>query len=157
PPLEVGAVAEVDVPGPAERGEAEPDAADAEPGASERGRHHVTVASAAVACGRSAGRRPISFLTLRRFTGTVGEASITTKRKGCRMDFKLEVVLIPVADVDRAKEFYVERCGFHLDVDHRPSEDFRVVQITPPGSSCSLTVGVGITDAAPGSYRGTHL
>ena len=73
------------------------------------------------------------------------------------MDFKLELVLIPVADVDRAKEFYVERCGFALDVDHRPNEEFRVVQITPPGSACSLTIGLGLTDAAPGSYRGTHL
>jgi catechol 2,3-dioxygenase-like lactoylglutathione lyase family enzyme len=73
------------------------------------------------------------------------------------MDFKLELVLIPVTDVDRAKEFYVERCGFDLDVDHRPNEEFRVVQITPPGSACSLAIGTGITDAEPGSYRGTHL
>jgi catechol 2,3-dioxygenase-like lactoylglutathione lyase family enzyme len=73
------------------------------------------------------------------------------------MDFKLELVLIPVTDVDRAKEFYVERCGFNLDVDSRPSDEFRVVQITPPGSACSLTIGIGLTDAAPGSYRGTHL
>lgn len=69
----------------------------------------------------------------------------------------LELVLIPVADVDRAKEFYVGGCGFDLDVDHRPNEEFRVVQITPPGSACSLTIGTGITDAEPGSYRGTHL
>ena len=73
------------------------------------------------------------------------------------MDFKLELILVPVADVDRARAFYVERCGFTLDVDHQPNERFRVVQITPPGSACSLTIGVGITDAAPGSYRGTHL
>jgi catechol 2,3-dioxygenase-like lactoylglutathione lyase family enzyme len=73
------------------------------------------------------------------------------------MDFKLELVLIPVSDVERAKQFYVETCGFALDVDHQPSEEFRVVQITPPGSACSLTIGVGITDAEPGSYRGTHL
>jgi catechol 2,3-dioxygenase-like lactoylglutathione lyase family enzyme len=73
------------------------------------------------------------------------------------VDFKLELVLIPVTDVDRAKEFYVERCGFNLDVDHQPNEEFRVVQITPPGSACSLTIGIGRTGAAPGSYRGTHL
>ena len=73
------------------------------------------------------------------------------------MDYKLEVVLLPVSDVDRAKDFYVEKCGFALDVDHRPSDDLRVVQITPPGSACSLTIGIGLTDAAPGSYRGTHL
>jgi catechol 2,3-dioxygenase-like lactoylglutathione lyase family enzyme len=73
------------------------------------------------------------------------------------LDYKLELVLIPVSDVDRAKEFYVEKCGFTLDVDHQPNDQFRVVQITPPGSACSLTIGIGITEAAPGSYRGTHL
>jgi catechol 2,3-dioxygenase-like lactoylglutathione lyase family enzyme len=73
------------------------------------------------------------------------------------MDYKLELVLIPVSDVDRAKAFYTEKLGFSLDVDHQPSESFRVVQMTPPGSACSITVGVGITSAEPGSYRGTHL
>ena len=73
------------------------------------------------------------------------------------MDFKLELVLIPVADVDRAKAFYAERAGFTLDVDHQPNDNFRVVQLTPPGSACSITFGKGITDAAPGSVRGTHL
>jgi catechol 2,3-dioxygenase-like lactoylglutathione lyase family enzyme len=73
------------------------------------------------------------------------------------MDLKLELVLIPVSDVDRAKDFYVEKAGFNLDVDHQASEEFRVVQMTPPGSACSITVGIGITDAEPGSYRGTHL
>jgi catechol 2,3-dioxygenase-like lactoylglutathione lyase family enzyme len=73
------------------------------------------------------------------------------------MDCKLEVVLIPVSDVDRAKDFYVNQCGFTLDVDHQPNDQFRVVQITPPGSACSLTVGKGLTDAPAGSYRGTHL
>ena len=73
------------------------------------------------------------------------------------MDFKLELVLIPVADVDRAKQFYVDTCGFKLDVDHQPNDKFRVVQVTPTGSACSLTFGIGITDAAPGTYRGTHL
>ena len=73
------------------------------------------------------------------------------------MDYKLELVLVPVADVDRAKTFYTEKVGFNLDVDHRAGDDFRVVQMTPPGSACSISIGVGITDAAPGSYRGTHL
>ena len=73
------------------------------------------------------------------------------------MDYKLELVLVPVADVDCAKTFYTEKVGFNLDVDHCASEDFRVVQMTPPGSACSISIGVGITDAAPGSYRGTHL
>ena len=73
------------------------------------------------------------------------------------MDYRLELVLIPVTDVDRAKAFYVEQCGFNLDVDHQPNEEFRVVQMTPPGSACSLTIGIGLTTAEPGSYRGTHL
>jgi catechol 2,3-dioxygenase-like lactoylglutathione lyase family enzyme len=73
------------------------------------------------------------------------------------VDLKLELILIPVADVDRAKAFYVDRLGFVLDVDHRAGDEFRVVQLTPPGSACSIAVGVGITDAAPGSTRGTHL
>lgn len=73
------------------------------------------------------------------------------------MDWKLELVLLPVSDVDRAKAFYTENVGFTLDVDHQPNEEFRVVQMTPPGSACSVTIGVGITSAEPGSYRGTHL
>jgi catechol 2,3-dioxygenase-like lactoylglutathione lyase family enzyme len=73
------------------------------------------------------------------------------------VDYKLELVLIPVSDVDRAKAFYTERVGFGLDVDHQPNEEFRVVQMTPSGSACSITIGIGITDATPGSYRGTHL
>ncbi|HEU0247552.1 MAG TPA: VOC family protein [Gaiellaceae bacterium] len=73
------------------------------------------------------------------------------------MDLKLELVLLPVSDVDRAKAFYTENVGFVLDVDHQPSDEFRVVQMTPPGSACSITIGKGITDAEPGSYRGTHL
>lgn len=73
------------------------------------------------------------------------------------MDFKLELVLLPVSDVDRAKDFYTEQVGFNLDVDHRPSDDFRIVQMTPPGSACSITVGIGLDLAAPGSVRGLHL
>lgn len=73
------------------------------------------------------------------------------------MEYKLELVLLPVADVDRAKAFYTERCGFHLDVDTSPTEEFRVVQMTPPGSACSITVGKGLLDTAPGSVRGLHL
>jgi catechol 2,3-dioxygenase-like lactoylglutathione lyase family enzyme len=73
------------------------------------------------------------------------------------MELKLELVLIPVSDVDRAKAFYTDQVGFELDVDTSPAEGFRVVQMTPPGSACSITIGTGITDAAPGSYRATHL
>ena len=73
------------------------------------------------------------------------------------MDWTLELVLVPVSDVDRAKTFYIEKAGFNLDVDHRAGDNFRVVQLTPPGSACSITIGTGITDAAPGSVRGLHL
>lgn len=73
------------------------------------------------------------------------------------MEYKLELVLLPVADVDRAKAFYTERCGFHLDVDTEPTPEFRVVQLTPPGSACSITVGKGLLDTSPGSVRGLHL
>lgn len=73
------------------------------------------------------------------------------------MDYKLELVLIPVSDVDRSKTFYTEKAGFNLDVDHRAGDDFRVVQMTPPGSACSISIGLGITDAAPGSVKGMHL
>ncbi|GAC1403965.1 MAG: glyoxalase [Chloroflexota bacterium] len=73
------------------------------------------------------------------------------------MEWKLELVLVPVADVDRAKTFYMEKAGFTLDVDHRAGDTFRVVQLTPPGSACSISIGIGITQAAPGSVQGLHL
>lgn len=73
------------------------------------------------------------------------------------MDYKFELVLIPVTDVDRAKTFYTENAGFKLDVDVAPMPGFRVVQMTPPGSACSIAIGMDITDAAPGSVRGGHL
>ena len=73
------------------------------------------------------------------------------------MDWKLELVLLPVTDVDRAKTFYSEKLGFHVDVDHHPSDEFRVVQLTPPGSACSISIGIGITQAVPGSVQGLHL
>jgi len=72
------------------------------------------------------------------------------------MDFRLELVVLPVTDVDRAKDFYT-RAGFRLDVDHRAGDAFRVVQFTPPGSACSIAVGVGLTTAPPGSAAGLHL
>jgi catechol 2,3-dioxygenase-like lactoylglutathione lyase family enzyme len=73
------------------------------------------------------------------------------------MDYKLELVILPVSDVDRAKAFYTDRAGFALDVDHRAGDDFRVVQLTPPGSACSITIGVGLSDAPAGTARGLHL
>ena len=71
------------------------------------------------------------------------------------MDFKLELVIVPVSDVDRAKGFYLEQAGFRLDVDHRAGEDFRIVQLTPPGSACSVTLMRN--PAAAGSLQGLHL
>ena len=73
------------------------------------------------------------------------------------MDFKLELVIVPVSDVDRAKAFYADKLGFTVDVDVRPSEAFRVVQLTPPGSACSITIGTGLSSVAPGTYQGLHL
>ena len=73
------------------------------------------------------------------------------------MDFKLELVVLPVSDVDRARDFYVDKMGFTLDVDHRAGDAFRVVQLSPPGSACSITIGTGISQVAPGTYQGLHL
>ena len=73
------------------------------------------------------------------------------------MDFKLELIAVPVSDVDRAKAFYVDRAGFNPDHDHRVSDELRFVQLTPPGSACSITIGTGITDAEPGSVKGLQL
>jgi len=73
------------------------------------------------------------------------------------MDWKLEVVVIPVSDVDRAKEFYADRVGFQVDVDRSFGDAFRVVQLTPPGSACSVTFGIGLTPMTPGSLKGLQL
>jgi catechol 2,3-dioxygenase-like lactoylglutathione lyase family enzyme len=72
------------------------------------------------------------------------------------MDMKLEVVVVPVSDVDRAKHFY-ETLGFRMDIDYEGSEDFRVIQFTPPGSECSIIIGKGISSATPGSAQGLQL
>jgi catechol 2,3-dioxygenase-like lactoylglutathione lyase family enzyme len=73
------------------------------------------------------------------------------------MDWKLELVAIPVTDVDRAKAFYTEQVGFNADHDHQVSDDLRFVQLTPPGSACSIVIGTGITPAAPGSAQGVQI
>ncbi len=73
------------------------------------------------------------------------------------MDWKLELVAIPVSDVDRAKAFYTEQIGFNADHDHRVDEGMRFVQLTPPGSACSIAIGEGIVDAEPGSVAGMQL
>ena len=73
------------------------------------------------------------------------------------MDWKLELVNIPVSDVDRAKAFYVDQVGFNADQDHTVSEDLRFVQLTPPGSACSIAIGKGLGVAAPGSAQGVQM
>jgi predicted enzyme related to lactoylglutathione lyase len=73
------------------------------------------------------------------------------------MDWRLELVAIPVSDVDRAKRFYAEQVGFVADHDHQVTDELRFVQLTPPGSGCSISIGTGITDAEPGSVRGMQL
>lgn len=73
------------------------------------------------------------------------------------MDWKLEVVVVPVSDVDRAKQFYSEQVGFHVDVDRTMGETFRIVQMTPPGSACSVSIGTGLVAMPPGSLKGLQL
>jgi catechol 2,3-dioxygenase-like lactoylglutathione lyase family enzyme len=71
--------------------------------------------------------------------------------------FRLELVVVPVSDVDRAKAFYTEKAGFNADHDHRVSDEIRFVQLTPPGSACSIALGQGLTEMAPGSLQGLQL
>jgi predicted enzyme related to lactoylglutathione lyase len=73
------------------------------------------------------------------------------------MDWKLELVAIPVSDVDRAKDFYAEKVGFDVDHDHSVDEELRFVQLTPPGSACSIALGKGLVEAEPGSVKGMQL
>jgi catechol 2,3-dioxygenase-like lactoylglutathione lyase family enzyme len=73
------------------------------------------------------------------------------------MDWRLELVVISVSDVERAKSFYADKAGFNLDHDHTVSDDLRFVQLTPPGSACSIALGQGLTDMEPGSIRGLQM
>lgn len=73
------------------------------------------------------------------------------------MDWKIELVTVPVSDVDRAIAFYRDRVGFTLDHDHRVGEDIRFVQLTPPGSACSIAFGAGVSDMAPGSFHALQV
>jgi catechol 2,3-dioxygenase-like lactoylglutathione lyase family enzyme len=73
------------------------------------------------------------------------------------MDWKLELVAIPVTDVDRAKSFYVDQVGFNADHDHQVTEQLRFVQLTPPGSACSIVIGTGTTEMTPGSQKGVQV
>jgi catechol 2,3-dioxygenase-like lactoylglutathione lyase family enzyme len=73
------------------------------------------------------------------------------------MDWKLELVAIPVSDVDRAKSFYADKAGFVVDHDHAVSDELRFVQLTPPGSACSIAIGTGLVEAPPGSVKGMQM
>jgi predicted enzyme related to lactoylglutathione lyase len=73
------------------------------------------------------------------------------------MDWKLELVIIPVSDVDRAKAFYTDKAGFNADHDHTVSEEIRFVQLTPPGSACSIAIGKGLVEGEPGSVKGLQM
>src|SRR3989337_1058245 len=73
------------------------------------------------------------------------------------MDWKLELIPVPVSDVDRAKAFYVDKVGFVADHDHQVNEQLRFVQLTPPGSACSISIGTGITEKEPGSLEGLQV
>jgi catechol 2,3-dioxygenase-like lactoylglutathione lyase family enzyme len=79
------------------------------------------------------------------------------RTRGTIVELKLELVVVPVSDVDRAKAFYVDRAGFEVHVDVSPGGGMRVVQLNPPGSACSITIGTGLGDMAPGSLHGLHL
>jgi catechol 2,3-dioxygenase-like lactoylglutathione lyase family enzyme len=85
---------------------------------------------------------------------TVGSA---TDEEDAQMDWKLELIAVPVSDVDRAKAFYTEQVGFHADHDHVVSDELRFVQLTPPGSACSIAFGKGIATTEPGSLQGLQL
>ena len=73
------------------------------------------------------------------------------------MEMKLELVPVPVTDVDRAKAFYAEKIGFQVDHDHRVTDELRFVQLTPPGSACSIAIGTGLTEMQPGSIKGLQM
>ena len=73
------------------------------------------------------------------------------------MDFKIELIAIPVSDADRSRDFYEKQCGFTIDHDHRVSDELRFVQVTPPGSACSFAFGQGVIDAEPGSFRNATM
>ena len=90
-------------------------------------------------------------------TAEVRSDNATAKATVAKMDMKFEIVVIPVSDVDRAKEFYGEKLGWRLDADYDSGKDFRVIQFTPPGSGCSVIFGKNVTAAAPGSAQGLYL
>jgi predicted enzyme related to lactoylglutathione lyase len=89
--------------------------------------------------------------------GYRGTDRTPTERAAAHMDWKLELVAVPVSDVDRAKAFYTEQAGFNADHDHRVSDTMRFVQLTPPGSACSIAIGQGIMETEAGSAQGLQM
>jgi catechol 2,3-dioxygenase-like lactoylglutathione lyase family enzyme len=84
-------------------------------------------------------------------------SAATTPTEGRPMDWKIELIGIPVSDPDRAKDFYVQKAGFNADHDHVVNEDLRFIQLTPPGSACSIALGKGVIDTEPGSVQGMQI
>ena len=87
----------------------------------------------------------------------MGVPGTDPRAEGSTVDLKLEAVILPVSDVDRAKAFYVDQVGFNADHDHVISPELRFVQLTPPGSACSICIGQGLTEAQPGSVQGMQM
>jgi catechol 2,3-dioxygenase-like lactoylglutathione lyase family enzyme len=98
----------------------------------------------------------MSFAATRRYTSQIGHSD-RSPMEARTMDYTLELIVVPVSDVDRAKDFYVNKAGFELLVDSSAGPDFRVVQLVPPGSACAIAIGTGIGSMAPGSLHGLHL
>jgi catechol 2,3-dioxygenase-like lactoylglutathione lyase family enzyme len=98
----------------------------------------------------------MSFGAVRRYTSQIGQSDRSAK-EARTMDYTLELVVVPVSDVDRAKDFYINKAGFELLVDTSAGPDFRVVQLVPPGSACAIAIGTGIGSMPPGSLHGLHL
>lgn len=99
---------------------------------------------------------PLDQALMMRLRDRVSPAMAGVQKRRLIVDWTLELVLVPVSDIDRAKAFYMDQVGFNLDVDHSAGEDFRVVQLTPPGSACSITL-LKNPPMAPGSLKGLHL
>jgi catechol 2,3-dioxygenase-like lactoylglutathione lyase family enzyme len=98
----------------------------------------------------------MSFAAPRRYTSQNGHHGRSPQEE-LVVDYTLELIVVPVSDVDRAKAFYIEQAGFDLLVDNSAGPDFRVVQLVPPGSACAIAIGTGIGSMAPGSLHGLHL
>jgi predicted enzyme related to lactoylglutathione lyase len=102
-------------------------------------------------------RRAVAHRYTIRDEGALSQTLSSLEGDAPMMEMKLELIPVPVSDVDRAKAFYVEQIGFNADHDHQVNEQLRFVQLTPPGSACSIAIGTGLTEMAPGSLRGLQM